>query len=352
MSGCFSSRRQFERVLPERMLKRVATLRLKAENGITRHTTLLKEQTQAMESVKCARCGLINDLADETCQRCGVELEGSADSFIPRAPASHLPGVTFESPETNGKEFEIFPPIGPFHGIGDVLGPTTKLFTANFWLITKIIFVLFAPFEIFKAVSFDHKAIGWQIGVGTVLLGLFCKALVAPSLIYAMMTVMRTGVAPSLNESYRWGLSKMGKVVACSLMAGVLVALGYVCLIIPGIILGVAFELIYPMAALENFGPVEILERSYRMTKGYRWRIFCASFVVLLLVGLVNIPAGIVSSLLVLSGVDFWPVNAVLAMAVDILSESTTILSLVIYLSILASTPSGIVRSTSAVVES
>jgi uncharacterized membrane protein len=283
---------------------------------------------------------LISDLADETCQSCGAELDGSAEGFVPNPADYALPRAPFESFGTWSPELEILPAIRPFHGVGDVLGPTLTLFTENFWLITKLIFVVFAPFEIFKAVSVGQQAMGWQVAAGTVLLGLFCKALVAPALIYALMRVMRTGVTPGLNECYRWGLSKLGKVVVCSLIAGLLVTLGYVCLIIPGIILGVAFELIYPMAALEDVGPNEILRRSYDLTTGYRWRIFWASFVVVLLIGVVNIPAGIMSAVLLATGVNFWPVNAVLSMAVDIVSESTTILSLVIYLSILAAKPS------------
>jgi hypothetical protein len=291
-----------------------------------------------MTSVKCEHCGLVNWLADEACRRCGAELKSRAASFNHAASGHQIPPSGIEGSEAKQEGLKPGILIGPFNGVGEVLSPTFELFKNNIWLITKIVFVIFAPFEIFKALSFGTKETGWQVAAGTFILGLVCKALVAPSLIYALVTVMRTGVAPSLNESYRWGLSRLGRLVACALMAWVLQLLGFICLIIPGIILGLAFELIYPMAALENRTPVEILKRSYNLTEGYRMRIFAAGLVLGLICSFVVMPAGIAAGVLDLSEINFWPLEAALSLIADVANESTTILSLVIYISIVSHT--------------
>lgn len=292
-----------------------------------------------MTSVNCERCGLVNRVADEVCRGCGAELKLKTAGFNPASSEYQTPAADNEGSQAKGAEFKTTPVIRPFDGIGAALGPTITLFKDNIWLITKIVFVVFAPFEIFKALSIGSKEADWQIVAGIFLLSFVCKALVAPSVIYAMMTVMRTGVAPGLNEAYRWGLSRVGKLIVCALLAWVLEVIGYAFLIIPGIILSIAFELIYPMAVLENRSPVETLKRSYHLTDGYRLRIFGAGLVLALLCAVVSIPAGIASSVLVANGIRFWPVEAALAMVIDIVNESTTILSLVIYLGILASNP-------------
>lgn len=289
-----------------------------------------------MISVKCEHCGLINDLAAETCQQCGRELASVAQSANSRAFEYPPPPFSDEGGVSPEGRLESSPAIAPFMSIGDVLTPTYNLLRDNLWLIAKLIFLVFAPLEMFKAFSVAQGNVSWQFGVGAFALDLFCKALIAPSLIYALMSVLRTGVAPSVSESYRWGLSRLPKLVAVTVLSTILVFLGTLCLIIPGIILGLAFELIYPMATLENRGPVEILKRSYELTKGHRWNIFAATFLFGLLTALVSIPVGIASAVLVSMGINFWPVNAALALAGDIVSQSTTILSLVIYLSILA----------------
>jgi hypothetical protein len=95
--------------------------------------------------------------------------------------------------------------IRPFHDAGDILGPTLKLFFGNLWLITKIVIVIVAPFEVLRILNLENFPDSWQLTVGVILLDHVCKVLIAPALIYALMKVMQTGVAPGINESYRWG---------------------------------------------------------------------------------------------------------------------------------------------------
>ncbi|MBD0371881.1 MAG: hypothetical protein ICV60_13660 [Pyrinomonadaceae bacterium] len=289
-----------------------------------------------MTETNCGRCGMMNRLADEVCQHCGAELKAQAAGFNAASNEYRRPEANFEG----GEGFKPATFIGPFNGVGAVLSPTIEIFKDNIWLITKLIFVIFAPFEIFKALSFDSKDTRWQVVAGGLFLALVCKMLVAPSLIYALVTVMRTGVAPGLNECYRWGLSKLWIMIACAFMSWLLQVLGLICLIIPGIILGLAFELVYPIAALENRTPVEVLKRSYELTKGYRWKILGAGIVLGILCYVILIPAGLVTGVLAMNGIRFWPLDAAVSMIGDIVNESTTILSLVIYLSILRHTPS------------
>ncbi|MCU1266465.1 MAG: hypothetical protein JWM21_2783 [Acidobacteria bacterium] len=289
-----------------------------------------------MTNVKCRQCGLINRLADEKCESCGAELSATVPSPDTSTAEYLLPSIDLESSEPeHPEELPFSPVVPPFDGISTALSPTITLFKDNIWLITKIVVVIFAPFEIFKALSLGTKQTDWQVGVGIILLAGFCKALVSPSLIFALITVMRTGVAPSLNETYRWGLSRIGKVAVVALLATILQTLGYICLIVPGVILTLGFEVIYPLAALEDLGPIEILKRSYSLTKGYKGNIFGVRFVFGLLLLVVALPAGFVSTMLIASGVTFWPLQALLGMTTDIFNESTTVLSLVIYLSIL-----------------
>ena len=279
-----------------------------------------------MLTVACTQCGLIGPLSQEQCRGCGAVLSSataSNENFHTRAEGDISQSIV-----------KTLPAIGPFTGVSAVLGPTITLFTKNLWLITKLVFAIFAPFEIFRAMSVAPDEGRWQVLLGAGFLGLVCKALIAPSLIYALVTVMHTGVAPTLNESYRWGLSRLGKLCTAAAMAWTLQAIGYVFLIIPGIILSLAFELVYPMAALEKHGPVEILKRSYNLTKGYRWNILFAGIVIGLLCGAVNIPVTVASAVLLSSDTRVWPLEAALAMVTDIANEMTTVLSLVIYLSI------------------
>jgi hypothetical protein len=288
-----------------------------------------------MTHVQCEQCGLINRLAVENCERCGAELKDTAPRPGTATGVSSPRATDVETAAPAREGIQFGPAIGPFDGIGTVLGPTIALFKDNIWMITKIVVVIFAPFEIFRALSFGPAPNDWQSILGLALLGAFCKALAAPSLIFALMTVMRTGVAPSLSDTYRWGVSKIVKIVVVTLLSTLVLGVGYALLIVPGIILTLAFELVYPLATLEKLGPVEILKRSYALTLGYKGNIFVVRLVFGLLLGLAGIPAGALIAALIANGVTFWPLQALLMLTTDILNESTTVLSLVIYISIL-----------------
>jgi uncharacterized membrane protein len=296
-----------------------------------------------MATVQCSQCGFVSPIAYELCAQCGLELPRSGFNLPTRDYANPQfttdlppPPATPSTPVLLGLSKQIEPNVG----IGNVIEVTFSLFAKNAWFITKLVFVIFAPFEIFKALSVNEQNQSLQVAVGSGLLWLVCKALIAPSLIFSMMTVMQTGTTPTLTEAYRWGLGRLPKFSRSVVMMWFLEGIGFLLLIIPGIILSIAFELVYPMASLENRTPTEILKRSYNLTKGHRWNIFGSLFIIGLILGLINIPAGIVTAGLMGAGVQLWPLNAALALVVDIISEITTIASLVIYVSILTSQPS------------
>ena len=225
--------------------------------------------------------------------------------------------------------------IRRFDGVGDVLGPSISLFLKNFWLITKIVVVIVTPFEAFQILKVREIATDWQFTVTAYALQFFCKMLLAPALIYALTKRMETGVAPGVNESYSFALGKIGKVILCAIMTWVLQILGLIALIVPGIILMLAFEVVYPVAVLENESPVDTLQRSYLLTKGHKLKILGAGILMSLLLGMLTLPASAIPLLFGGVGGMFWPVAVLLAVLTDIISQGTTVLSLVIFLSIL-----------------
>ena len=293
-----------------------------------------------MTNVSCTRCGTINLLAAEICQQCGAELHYMMPARDTSTDVNSAEEYA-EEPAGRHEEFSFTPEIGPFTGIGSVLSPTITIFKDNFWLIFKLSFMVFAPFEVFKAISIGNIKPTPQAAIAGGFLWVFCHAIVTPALVYSLVQVMRTGTAPTLNDAYRFGLGKIGKLVPTALLAWILELLGFICLIIPGLILSVAFQLIYPMVALENLSPVEILKRSYNLTKGHRWNIFWSGIVIGLLVGVVSMPVSFAVAIFSFPGSFSWGVQAAVqavgSLITDVLSEATLVLSLVIYFSILKS---------------
>jgi hypothetical protein len=281
-----------------------------------------------MTDFKCIRCGALTIGTTQICKVCEIELNPIRPSS---AGAVYYPAY---QPGINSNQASVT--ILPFNSVTDVLGPTLLLFTKNFWLITKISVVIAAPFEIFRALSFSDLESDWQLAAGIYFLDLLCTILIAPALIYALMQVMQTGVAPGINESYRWSFSKLPKLAVCAFITWILIGLGTLACVIPGIIIALSLSLVFPIAILEKGSPLEVLQSSYELTKGHRWKILGATIVVLILIGTLGLPLEYAGTYLAERDPAFWPAQAAGALFGSILHQSTIVLSLVTYLSIRA----------------
>ena len=222
-----------------------------------------------------------------------------------------------------------FPIIRTF-GVTNVLGPSLRLFTSHLWLITKMVFVVVAPFEIFKVLNLANPLDEFHLRLQAFLLGALCHLLIAPALIYALMRIMHTGVAPGVHESYRWGLTRLGKLVVCAAIAYFLQGLGYVFLIIPGIMISLTLAVVYPVAVLEQRSVSDVLRRSSQLTRGYRFEILGAQLVMWLMTFMITGPLGLISQ-----NVTFWPLVVLAAIVEDVIQQASLVLTLVMYLSLL-----------------
>jgi hypothetical protein len=78
----------------------------------------------------------------------------------------------------------------------------------------------------------------------------------------------------TILQSYRIAFRKLWTLLGAWFVAGLLVGLGYLLMIIPGILLTVAFSLITPVIMLEDISAGKSRERSRGLTAGFRWQIF------------------------------------------------------------------------------
>jgi len=283
-----------------------------------------------MTNARCIRCGTVNLVADESCKVCGTELRPEFSEEGSAPPAGSDP-----SPRAYTND------IPPFTGASDGIGPTFHLFKKNLWLITKIVFVIVAPFEIFKIVSIGQAELDWQLYSGLFALERVCDFLITPALFYALLKVMQTGTAPGINESYRWGLSKIPKLSLAEILSWILTLIGFVLLIVPGFIFSLAFTVVAPVAIFEKGSAVDALRRSWQLTKGHRWNILGASIVLGVLISVISAAVTGVVTIFALNGIAFWPLTVAAQIVSDIFARALTVLSLVIYVGILRTLESG-----------
>jgi hypothetical protein len=92
----------------------------------------------------------------------------------------------------------------------------------------------------------------------------------------------------TLMSSFNFTLSRLLSLLAISVITGILIAIGLVALIIPGIILAIMFSLVVPVIMIENAGALESLSRS-RVLVHRRWlKTFGVLFLFGILIGIVG----------------------------------------------------------------
>jgi len=98
-----------------------------------------------------------------------------------------------------------------------------------------------------------------------------------------------------LSESFTYAASRLLSLLIAGIITGILIAIGLILLIVPGVILFLMFAIVVPSIIIEKQGVFESLGRS-RKLMGRRWLKALALFVLLLIIGaIVSLAASSIS---------------------------------------------------------
>jgi hypothetical protein len=123
-----------------------------------------------------------------------------------------------------------------------------------------------------------------------------------------------------LGRSVRFAVSKLLWIWALSIVVGIVVILGLIALIVPGIILAIMFSLVYPVLLIENKGVLESMGRSRELVS-HRWLNTFGLFLVVgiiviiasAIVGAITAPLGVAGSVVNgLLSAFYQPLNPIL----------------------------------------
>jgi hypothetical protein len=74
----------------------------------------------------------------------------------------------------------------------------------------------------------------------------------------------------NFSESFKFVITNLTSLIPAVFIVGILVAVGFLFFIVPGIIVGIMFSMVYPTIIVEQRGPLESLGRSKKLA-GKRW---------------------------------------------------------------------------------
>ena len=215
------------------------------------------------------------------------------------------------------------------HGMVRKIDEAIHLLFANIILFSSIILTIWFPGNLLVN-YLTYNIFGGEEILRQVRIIMMIESIFGPIYIGAMVYALsriKEGQRPTYSEAILVGLRNWGRLFVAQFVAGLLILLGFIALIVPGIVLLVRYALLDPAVVLEGAAPGEARRRSTELTSGIRWQIFGAGFLFLIAFG--------VLSFLIYLPLEFFPeldtmaVNVVLDCVMDVVF---TVIQIVMFL--------------------
>ena len=182
--------------------------------------------------------------------------------------------------------------------VGGILGDAWKLYTRffmRFFVIAAIVSLV---------VNLLNAVVGSLVGssVGAAVLLAFISVLVSlvgtfwlqGALVYAVADVRDGRIDTTVGEVFERVRPKLGTLIVAGILAALGIALGFVLLIVPGLILLTWWCLIVPVIVLEGKRVGESLTLSRELVRGHGWTVFGVVVITAIVSG---VAAGIIESI-------------------------------------------------------
>jgi hypothetical protein len=191
-------------------------------------------------------------------------------------------------------------------GIGEILDAGIKLFVRHWQTLVLSVVGLILPVQILSALvtasvapeQFDlttsetgveeGEEAEFLIGQGVIALLSVISILLATAVCFKAVADAYLGVEPEWRRSLRFAVRRLGGLCGVAAAGGLLVALGLVALIVPGVWLFVMYSVAVPALLLERIGPLQALRRSFRLVRGRWWATAGVLLVGYLLIGILG----------------------------------------------------------------
>ena len=155
-----------------------------------------------------------------------------------------------------------------------------RLLGRHFGLFSAIILTVWLPGSLLiNYVAYSLEGVN---EIGFMKMTMWIEGIFGPicigALVYALFQI-KSGRPVTYREAIAVGLRKWRSLFVARFVAGFLMGLGFIALVIPGIVLAVRYSLLEAAVVIEGQGTSESRARSTVLTKGRRWQIFWTAVV-------------------------------------------------------------------------
>ncbi|MDR3073428.1 MAG: hypothetical protein LBV01_01725 [Deltaproteobacteria bacterium] len=112
--------------------------------------------------------------------------------------------------------------------------------------------------------------------------GFMLNTAIQGAIAYGVFQVLR-GYRPGFGEALSRGLVRIIPLGIAAILGGLGIGLGFLLVIVPGVLLWCMWAVVAPVCTIEKLGPIASLKRSAALTKGCRLQVFCLGLITYLL---------------------------------------------------------------------
>ena len=182
--------------------------------------------------------------------------------------------------------------MSPLTGVLTEAWALYRRFAGHFLLISFVIYLITA---ILVALLSLIGVVGAILGA---IISFVAAYVLQASLVKAVQDVRDGRVDLDLTETVQAAIPFLLPVIGASILAGIGIAIGFILLIVPGLILLTYWCLIVPFIVLGGSGVFESFGNSWRTVRGYAWRVFGTYVLVFLILIAFEIVLGLILSVL------------------------------------------------------
>jgi hypothetical protein len=180
---------------------------------------------------------------------------------------------------------------------GTILAEAFAVFFGNFVAFALICTLVLAPVLILQAyvilgptamAETGQPTMGEALlGVLLVILAVLLTPIATAALTYGVFQHVR-GKRAGIADCLTVGLRRLLPVLGVSILTGLIIGIGTLLCVVPGIIAATVLAAAVPAAVIERPGVTGAMARSEKLTSGYRWTVFGVIFGIYLLQFIVN----------------------------------------------------------------
>jgi hypothetical protein len=178
--------------------------------------------------------------------------------------------------------------MSPLSGVLGEAWSYYKRFAGHFLLIAFVIYLVAAAIVALLSLA---GAVGTFIGL---IIAVIAAFLVQAALVKAVQDVRDGRADLTLGETVSAVLPYLAAVIGASILAGIGIAIGFVFIIVPGLILLTFWSLIVPSIVIGGEGVFGSFSKSWRTVRGYAWHVFGTYVLVFLILIVFDIVLGLI----------------------------------------------------------